>query len=98
MSEPTCEPRLDAVVLLRMHFRELALRFLDSYNPQPVRAIVIADCICSYDGELDDKVPMRHQAHDFVTQAMRAIDRGEPCQYAGRFVDWINNWNSRFGP
>jgi hypothetical protein len=86
----------DHVILERLHFRELALRFLDGINPQPYRAIVIADAICSYDGDLDEGLPMRHQCHNFVHAAMRIIDRNEPAS-GEAFSYWIDNWNEKFG-
>ena len=80
----------------KIHFRELALRFLDSYNPQPEKSIVIADAILSYDGYVDETIPMRHTAHSFVSKAMRVIEKGgsEGDSVVGK---WIHEWNEKFG-
>ncbi len=55
-----------------LSWRELALRFLDSHNPQPERAIVVAHAILEWDGDLGDN--MRHHAHGFAVQAVRIIE------------------------
>lgn len=87
---------MEKEILDRLHFRELALRFLDGINPQPHKAIVIADAICSYDGDLDEGRPMRYEAHDFVQAALQIIDRDEGA--SGRlFGYWLTFWNEKFG-
>ena len=83
-------------ILERLHFRELALRFLDSYNPQPDRAVVIADAICAFDGMLTDAIPMRHHAHRFVAEAYRIIEQEREGSDAP-FSAWLIWWNRQFG-
>ena len=80
----------------KIRFRELALRFLDSFNPQPEKAIVIADAILSYDSYIDEKLPMRHSAHAFVLEATKLIEKGSPPR-EGIVGKWLNEWNERFG-
>jgi len=88
---------LEGRVLQRLGFRELAFRFVDSFNP-PLgpRAIVVADAIVSFDGPLDCGVPLRYQADEFVWEAVRVIVRGER-DGGGVFGDWVVEWNSKFG-
>ena len=84
------------IVLLRLHFREMALRFLDGMNPQPHKAIVIADAICSYYGHLDLSRPMRYEAHDFFHEALYVIDQAQQPRER-RFNQWLHEWNVEFG-
>ena len=80
----------------KIRFRELSLRFLDSYKPQSDRAIVIADAILSFDGEIDEKQPMRHISHEFVSAALRLIER--ECVLGNSPMEcWISDWNEEFG-
>lgn len=85
-------------ILRRMHFREIALRYLDGFNPQPRTAIVIADAICSYDGSLSDVEPMRYQSHEFVTESVRVIDSGQSIREGRPFCNWLKKWVQEFGP
>ena len=80
----------------KIRFRELSLRFLDSYNPQPDRAIVIADAILSFDGEIDEQLPMRHISHRFVYAATRLIEK-ECVLGSSPMERWISDWNEEFG-
>ena len=84
-------------ILLRLHFRELALRYLDQTNPQPNRAIVIADAICSYDGPFEENRPMRYEAHDFFHEALKLIEFKQPLSSGRRFNQWLHTWNLTFG-
>lgn len=83
-------------ILKRLHFQEMALRFLDGMNPQPDRALVIADAICSYDGPLDTRQPMRYLAHDFLWQAIPVIERRQGANN-GAFAEWLRKWNETYG-
>ena len=87
----------DNAVLLRLHFRELALRFLDGMNPQPDKAIVIADAICSYDGEIDTGRPIRYEAHDFFHEALKVIEQKQTMLNGRNFNSWLHVWNKGFG-
>jgi hypothetical protein len=73
-------------------WRELALRFIDSYNPQPDKAIVIAHCILEWDGELGDN--MRRHAHHFVERAVMFIDG--PEQVETPKMDDLDKWLIRW--
>lgn len=86
---------MESEILQRLHFRELALRFLDSYNPQCDKAIVIADAILSWNGPLDTSEPMRYQASDFVRQAVRIIEN--TMEPAGKYSAWLIQWNKKYG-
>lgn len=85
-------------ILQRLHFREIALRYLDSFNPAPAKSIVIADCICSYDGQLLSISPMRYQAHSFVHSAYRLIEQGQELPVSQPYAGWLTNWMKEFGP
>ena len=82
----------DAYELYRwLGWRELALRFLDSYNPKPERAIVIVNVIVEFDGHIPDDVPLRHHAHEFVRTADTIISqRGTPK--INPVSEWIRRW------
>ena len=82
-----------------LSFRELALRFLDDTNPKPYHAIVIADAIVSFDEceSLDDQVPMRHHAHEFVQEALRVIECKTAFLSGRQFARWMVVWNDQFG-
>lgn len=88
---------VDSIVLLRLHFREMCLRFLDGMNPQPDKAIVIADAICSYDADIDTERAMRYEAHDFVHEALKVIQQDQPMLNGRRFNQWLHRWNAEFG-
>lgn len=82
----------DSEVILRtMAFRELALRFLDSCNPMPELSIVIANAIldCPPD-RIDPNEILRHQAHDFTTNAVSMIEYGNDGD--GKYKDFIKKW------
>lgn len=83
-------------VLRRLHFRELSLRYLDSFNPQLKRSIVIADCICSYDGNLNPEAPMRHVAHTFVHAAVKLIEHNGDIADDHVFKRWLDEWIKKF--
>jgi hypothetical protein len=85
-------------ILKRLHFREIALRYLDDMNPAPSKAIVIADCICSYDGPLLSVDPMRYQAHDFVQAAYRILQMNLDCPAGNPYGVWLADWVKTFGP
>jgi hypothetical protein len=85
-------------ILKRLHFREIALRFLDGFNPAPSKSIVIADCICSYDGPLFYTVPIRYQAHDFVHAAYRLIELKQELPVSTQYGIWLTDWVKEFGP
>lgn len=87
---------MDDEILKRLHFRELALRYLDSFNPPLKRAIVIADCICSFDENLNPVVPMRHIAHTFVHGAARLIEQNQPLPDDHAFHRWLTRWAKEF--
>jgi hypothetical protein len=87
----------EQTILLRLHFQEMALRFLDGTNPQPSRAIVIADAICSYDGEIDTTRPVRYEAHEFFHEALAVIQNSQLTPSKKRFNDWLHRWNKEFG-
>ena len=53
----------------KLHFRELAKYFVQSYNPKLYYEIVILDAIWHYDYKRIDGIPTRHHAHDFVKYA-----------------------------
>lgn len=80
----------------KIRFRELSLRFLDLYNPQPERAIVIADAILSFDGAVDKERPMRHISHEFVNAATRLIEKSSEIGDSP-MERWISDWNEEFG-
>lgn len=97
--KPPVDPgRLDRLVRL-LSFRELALRFLDGINPQPYHAIVIADAVVSFDGvdDLDAAIPMRHHAHEFVTEALNVIEYKKDFLSGKYFCRWMVVWNDEFG-
>ncbi len=55
-------------LLLQLQFRELALRFLDSFNPKLEKAIVIADAILSFDNTIKKSIGVKNQEfHDWIT-------------------------------
>lgn len=81
----------------RLAWRELALRFLDSCNPEPDRAIVIANCIVDYDGPMDLEKPLRHSAHEFFRMAERLIEHGNVPTEASAMASWIMRWNKELG-
>jgi hypothetical protein len=83
-------------VLKRLHFRELALRYLDSFNPPLKKSIVIADCICSYDGNLNPVAPMRHIAHTFVHGAAKIIENNQLLPADHAFHHWLTEWSKNF--
>ncbi len=84
------------MILTTLAWRELALRFLDSCNPQPDKAIVIADCIVSYRGPFPEDQPLRHHAHEFFREAEAQIQHGNAPTDSpiGR---WIADWNKHYG-
>lgn len=81
----------------------MARHFLDSFNPQPTRAVVILDCILAFPQEFLVGNPeynntLRHMAHSFVQDAYRFADMiGFP---GSRFTPysipdiaiWLKNW------
>lgn len=84
--------------LKRLAWRELALRFLDGYNPEPLRHIIICECILSYYGELSDEYPLRYHAHHFVKIAHEVIElKTDPKPEEGNIAKWIRAWNSMLG-
>jgi hypothetical protein len=89
-------------ILKRLHFREIALRYLDDFNPAPIKAIVIADCICSYDGPILAIDPVRYQAHDFVQAAYRRIEKRQDVPAGNSlstpWAEWLVEWVKKYGP
>lgn len=88
-----------AEIVLRTGWRELALRFLDGFNPQPERAIVIADAIVDFaaTGDVDESVPLRHHAHDFVRTAHRLIEQQQDPVASSQIDQWVAKWNDKYG-
>ena len=89
-------------------WRELALRFLDGVNPQPERAIVIADCILSFNlvDLIAEALPLRHHAHAFVQYALRVIEyrtanplatSNSTLTASEQVEEWIWKWNAAKG-
>lgn len=50
----------------KLHFRELAKYFVQSYNPRLQREVIILDAIWCYDYKRIEGIPIRYDAHDFV--------------------------------
>lgn len=84
-------------LLLLLQFRELGLRFLDSFNPKLNKSIVVADAILSYDGDINTNRPIRHQAHEFVQECVGIIEKKSVSPQNQFFHDWITDWNKIFG-
>lgn len=88
---------MSSELLLRLQFRELGLRFLDSYNPKLDKSIVVADAILSYDGPIETNRPVRHLAHEFVQECVEIIEGKSICLNNKDFHEWITVWNREFG-
>jgi hypothetical protein len=89
--------RADEQLLLRLQFRELGLRFLDSYNPKLDKSIVVADAILSYDGPIETHRPVRHLAHEFVQECVGIIEGKSIRSHNENLHHWITVWNREFG-
>lgn len=80
--------------LRRLGWRELALRFLDSFNPKLNREIIVVNAVVDYDGPLPE-THLRYHAHSFVRAAAAMIEQeitpspGEECG------DWLKEWVRR---
>lgn len=77
-----------------MAFRELALRFLDSFNPQPKKAIVIANAIVDYDESVGIG-SLRYFSHDFVRMAYDRIENDREQERCIPIGDWLNRWHEK---
>lgn len=88
---------MSSELLLRLQFRELGLRFLDSYNPQLDTSIVVADAILSYWGKIDTSRPIRHLAHEFVQECVGIIEGKSVSSRNAYFHKWITTWNIEYG-
>jgi hypothetical protein len=90
--------KLEEQLLKQLAWRELALRFLDSMNPKPDKAIVIADAICAYRNIDYLGGSTRHHAHFFVREAIRQIEQEmSPTVPSTTTYEWIYNWNKAYG-
>ena len=78
-------------ILRRLAWREIALRFLDSYNPMPDKAIVIANAIVEYDGNIPD-THMRYHAYEFVSKATARIEHRESTEGRNTIMQWLDKW------
>lgn len=87
------ESKLADMILQRLAWRELALRFLNSFNPQPDKAIVIANAIVEYDGEIG--FPMRYHAHGFVQSAYQIIEHEKTWKPTLEMDEWLMAWKVR---
>lgn len=85
--------------LLRvLAWQELAIWFLNEYNPRPERAVVIAHAILEWDGETSH-LNMRHHAHCFVERAYRIIELGQVLEttedHHPAMLAWITDWTKK---
>lgn len=79
------------LTLHRQAWQQLAINFLESFNPKLKREIIIREAILAYDGYLSD-VRIRHHAHDFIQKAVRLIELKQPLGETHTEL-WLIEWN-----
>lgn len=73
-------------------WRELALRYLESYNPRIEHEMVIVNMIVDYDAYIPYNQPLRYNANNFVETAVRMIEYGKPADRENPATLWIQSW------
>lgn len=104
LKEYKAKTRFDEI-LQRLGWRELALRFLDSFNPKLRTEVIIANAIVDYDGDIPEDIPLRHHAHEFVRICVNIIEHSSlnlryPANSkltARGIQDWVVSWNEKMG-